>query len=303
VLPRIKNWQSPAGQASFEVVSFSAQLVGDKADLGIAAVSGKGLQQKVEIVGDFSLSVGDVITVTEVGKFGFEPITIRMVQRVPTPAGVPTVDNRTQSLRVTVSPAASTLPAFTFHLTNDSKMAALVVGWHTEAAGRILLSQSPQGERGEVLIEPGQRHDMTVRTDTSDDVAGGLTLVIGGVIFEDGTFEGIPGLAAPFRSRQVRLRTALGRLLPILIAANQLERIDIPSLISRIETFGKGAAERAASDPQVQRSSDQLTADTLGHLRRLQSTRPNMAEREARESLAELLDGYQKWFNRLSAFQ
>jgi len=193
LVPRIKDWDNPAARDTTRSISFSARLIGERAELKISAIGAKGSLEKEEEVGNYSMSVGDQITTTELRDFGYEPVTVTMKQVALTPPGVPGVENNMRSIRVTVGPRISTLSAFSFHFTNDSRKSVMAVAWRIHQAGYSLRSSQALGEHGKALMEPGGKHDMTVRTDTVDNVYGGVTLVIESAVFEDGTFEGNSG--------------------------------------------------------------------------------------------------------------
>jgi len=294
--PRIKDWQLPEGQEPIQVVDISAILLDGKADVIVSTYSGKRFREKVNEISRHQMVEGDSVTISEIKRFGYEPLTIKMVRVVPTMTSLPIVENKTQSVRISIDPKTSTLPSFTVRLVNDSAKAIWAVPWHTEAGGRRRGSAMAQGRFGNALIEPNGEHLITVPAQADEQVK----FVIEAAVFEDGSVEGDAGAAATFRAFTHGRRTALERIVPILRSQLESSKIDVAKLIEQVDSVD-GVPNTVANTPTTI-SLEGTVGETVTALLRLQSGVSTRSEAEVRQGLTDFADLYEAWLARLRKY-
>ncbi|HVF46965.1 MAG TPA: hypothetical protein VNA17_05305 [Pyrinomonadaceae bacterium] len=294
--PRLKGWQLPEGQEPIHVIDINAILLDGKADVIVSTYSGKRFREKVNEISRHQMVEGDSVTISEVKRFGYEPLTLKMVRVVPAMTNLPISENKTQSIRVWIDPKTSTLPSFTVRLVNDSTNAIWAVPWHTETGGRGRGSAIAQARFGNALIEPNGEHLITVRTHADEQVK----FVIDAAVFEDGSVEGDAGAAATFHAFTHGRRTALERIVPILRSQLESPKIDVAKLIEQVDSVD-GAPNTVGKTPTTI-SLEGTVEETVTALRRLQSVVSTRSEAEVRQGLTDFTDLYEAWLGRLRKY-
>lgn len=305
--PRLKDWQLPNPGDPIQVIDFHARLVGDQGQLVISLYRGKRFGEIIENIAHIVLSEGDTVVVSEMKKFGFEPVTVRMSRVSTTVADVPMVSNPAPLLRTTVSNVVSTLPVFKIRFLNESDKNIMAFDWHTETGGRGLLSGLAQGRYGRPLIEANGTYEMTLNAENpyaENPYASGniISMVIGAVIYEDGSIDGDAQRAANFLSFTDGRKKALDQLIPLLLKATEQrsQRSDIPALIAAVDALKDGGPKRnGRSVGGVAIAFDGVITEALISLRKLNSESAGKTDEEVSLSLRQLTDFYRDWQSRM----
>jgi hypothetical protein len=167
---RIKGWQLPAGAKATQAVNFEARLVDGKGQLKISVFSGSRFREFVDLIATYSLNEGESATVTELAKYGFEPLPIRMRAVDAAIGNVPAVSTTSQSLQISVAPLAATLPAFSVRIENRSNKAVMGFSWSTSKGGKTEQTAFPRTLDGGRLMAPGQAFEREIRLHAAPDV-------------------------------------------------------------------------------------------------------------------------------------
>jgi hypothetical protein len=224
---RVADWRPPDGVLPARAVQVVSRLEEGVIKVRVSVLTGRETIEREEPVATLDLEVGQVTTVTELTRFGVEPIEIKAV-RVPARATVlPQVVNRTESLVVTgLATGPSTVPAYEIKLRNASVKDVVGLEVNVVVGGRIEVLHLPRATEGRPLIPAGGEYKTTVAAsyqirpasgDRPPDLTRNHDCVIRSAVFDDGTYEGDPASASRFRAgikgRQLQLRrvTALLR--------------------------------------------------------------------------------------------
>lgn len=299
---RLKDWKVPDTGDPIQAMDFRARLVGDHGELDISLFRGKRFGEITENVAHIVLSVGDTVIVSELKKFGFEPVTVKMSLVPTTIADVPLVSNPAPMLRTTVSNFVSTLPAFKVRFLNESKKDVAALAWYTVAGDKKLMSALAQAEYGKPLIEANGSYELNIRAENPDPSEDYISFVIGAVIYEDGTVEGDALQAANFFSFSEGRKKALGQLVPLLFktAEQNSQSSDIPTLIAAVDNLTDGGP-RVSGRPRspVGIAFAAVISEALESLRQLNSVSVGKPDVEVRRSLTQLAEFYRDWQNRM----
>ncbi len=300
--PRTKDWKVPETGDPVHVLNFSGRLIGDRAELVISSFSGKRFDDIRENIATVMISEGETVVASDMKKFGFEPVTIRMLRTTTAIADVPMVSNPAPLLRTTVSTTVATLPTFKVSFLNESKKDVMAFAWHTEAGGRMLLSALRQGSFGKPLIESGGTYEINVRANQQDGPSNTVNFVIGAVIYKDGSIDGDPKAASTFLFFTEGRKNALNRIVPIFqkVLETDSSRIDIQGLIKLVDGLTDGSPlvkGRPSTAAGIAFSG--VVSDALKSLRQLDSESAGRTDAEVREMVSEIATLYREWQSRM----
>lgn len=295
--PRLKDWKPTSAADPIQVIDFKARLVGDQGELVISGLSGKRFGENTEIIARIMLSVGDTVVISEMKKFGFEPVTVKMLQIATAIADVPLVSNPAPLLRTKVSNVVATLPTFNIKFVNESSKDIMAFAWHTQAGEHMLLTSTAQGKYGEPLMAANGSFEMNISAENHDTGSPYVTMVIRAVIYADGSIDGDPKEALSFLAYTEGRKKALEQLVPIFrkAADKSSRRPDIPSLISAVDAISDGGPQvngRPSSPAGIAFAG--VIKEALESLRRLNSESMEDGV-ETQRKLAELSDFYRDW--------
>lgn len=296
--PRLKDWKLPSTGDPVQAMDFKARLVGDKAEVMISLFTGKRFGENVEVIARIAISEGETIEVSDLKKFGFEPVAIKMLVTPTAVADVPLVTNPAPLLRTTVNSIVATIPTLSVKFENGSPKAIMAFEWHTETDGRRLMSGVAQGKYGNALIVPGGLYEMNLKTNTRDTDHNPVTMVIGAVIYEDGSIDGSPQAAVAFLAYTEGRKRALEQLVPLLLktAETKSGRPDMLELIAKVDLLTDGGPKvngRPASPVGIAFAG--IITEALGRLRQLNSESVGKSDAEAISSMTELANFYRAW--------
>ncbi|MEJ7624533.1 MAG: hypothetical protein WKF34_11135 [Pyrinomonadaceae bacterium] len=293
--PRSKPWRPSSPDDRHPVLNFEARVMEDTAELEISIFSGKRFREIVDVIGRYKIREGETVAVSEVVRFGYEPLSVRLVRSPLSVGQLPVADNRTRSIRVSISPVVSAIPQFRFELANDSSKPIAAVIIRTEVSGRKLSSGMPHGVHGAALIMPGQTFGQNLKNITPPGVAGQTNLVIAAAIFTDNSVDGDLDAGAQFLAAVAGRKRALMELIPMLDA--------VASRASNgVDWAGLAVAVRATKAPYREDASREKSAFN-GVVIELSDAILKLSTRvpagEQLSTFSDLLKLYKEWLNRL----
>ncbi|MFT3745970.1 MAG: hypothetical protein QM785_17000 [Pyrinomonadaceae bacterium] len=304
--PRLKDWKVPSSGDPVQAMDFRARLISDKAEMTISLFSGKRFGENVEVVARVWISEGQTIEVMELKKFGFEPVTVKMLATPTVVADVPLVTNPASQLRTTVSNVVATLPTFNIKFLNGSPKDIMAFEWHTETGGRPLASSIAQGKYGKALIEANGSYEMNIPASKRETDLGPIQMVIGAVIYSDGSIEGSTRSASSFLSFTEGRRKAVEEISALLEKAVERKagRDDLSSLILRVDSLDD-SLPRANGRPTsaVGIAFAAVVTEAVGFLRRADTDFAGKSEAEFISALSDLARFYSEWHNRMKVIR
>lgn len=166
-----------------------------------------------------AVALDETVTISETEKFGIQPFQVRAFRAQPWSVGPPLITNKTQALNVdSVSEAR---PTYTLKVRNVSHKAINAIHSYGFENDR---KQGGSGSSAANLIPAGrifviqQRFDLMeerLKTKAQSSPAK-REIVIAAVVFDDGSYEGEPDVAADMAANLVGKRIQLSRVLPLL---------------------------------------------------------------------------------------
>lgn len=211
-------------------------------------------------VGSYLAREGETVSVRELNGFGIEPLLLRVVRaqlRVEEqPLAVNAeIENALKSVEVvSFTPLASSPRWYRLSLRNLTRKGIIALEiYESEQGRRGSGSQTAmQATPGHPVIPPGAVYETKVSVSGSrdrmtpqgfaPDPQQQLTLVIGTLVFDDGTYEGEAEVAANIEARQLGRRLQIKRVLSLLKeisdaqdAATALEKLKSQAAALRID--------------------------------------------------------------------
>ena len=315
----IKGWKRPAHIRPVSAVQIVPQNVSGTILLQVKVFTGEKFHEFEELVAEFTVQKNESYKIKELGKFGVEPILVKLVEIPLTVGPLPTVENKTHSLMVQLEAMEWTVPSFRARFVNISAkpIAAFAIG--TRFNGRdstVALRFDPVRKP---LIMPGSSYEIVVPLKIFRRPAGVelSSLIVNSVVFDDGTFEGEKTDASRYRATLFGDKHRLSLLIPILRAAfEEWNSLDLNPLISAIDN-GTNAVDEdfikrnlsfyAALDEKAKENwripieigSLQVKRRTIDALREIQTFTKNDPE-IAKRAFSELIKAYDGWLDRVS---
>ena len=238
---RIADWQLPAGTLPIRAVKLVPSLKGETVIIAVSVL--RGARHDVEeTVSTYRTRENETISLDALKTFGVDPFIIKVVRVVPASSSRPTIINRTKSVEVVgLEPLISSIPAFkmTLHNLSDKKISALTL--NVVRNGMNAVTGMPQGADGKPAIESGGYAEfrLPLREEARSSPAGyelvappNQQIAISSVVFEDGSYEGDPKLAAEYRAFALGRKIEMKRFLPMLqgaLDANDSDNANAPS--------------------------------------------------------------------------
>lgn len=300
------------GPDKIQAVYFLGRMVNGKAELTVSVFRGSRFREFEDIIARYTLERGQMATVTEVVKYGFEPVTIKAVFVETGFVNVPIVNNRSTSVKVEIFPVLETMPRFVARFTNNSTKPVIGYSAHHDK------SNMPKGFSGLVdpygkpLIEPGGTYERMV----APEMLGVKEYYVNAVVFADGSYEGDTAEAVDIFALVYGRADKLNKLIPILKkAADSSQRPDAEGLIAKINSEKSPVAGsvvdaftlRFPNDHQYKGAEDRrfisggnfVKADIVGALRNLQKAGVGRSDAEVNKAFAALVGHYEGWLARL----
>jgi len=220
----------PAATANDQVsmVKVSASFEKDIWRINISVIKGEFYDKGEQDVATFFVRENEKMTVKEMEQFGIKPFDISIVKVDQSAAILPKVRNRTQSIEVTNVEAITVPSPYRILLRNLSYKKVLTLEVNTYSGDQMILLKWPEGTWDRPLIEPGGTYEEELPsagrgqvTDNGYVPEQSSAIEISTVVFEDGTYEGKPYLAAVTRAQMVGSKVQLGRVIALLQAARE----------------------------------------------------------------------------------
>lgn len=331
VFRRVKTERPLTVGAPVRAVQVVSTLEEPGVRVQVLLLTGERFHDKAVRVASFVARAGEEVTVRELERYGVEPFRVVVLRREPASEVPPAVVNKTRSIEATSAiDRAHKWPA-KLVARNLSGRGVLAIGVKTTSGGRVVTSSEPQGEEGLPLIAPGATYESHVPPGQGQVTAGGYvagqteSIVLAAAVFDDGSYEGEPGIAASVLARRAAMRLQLERTIPLLRGALGGADADAPAALARLKaevaaldiTAGPGFVEAILQrfDEPVPRGeqSVRIVAEVMMHYMRktlldeltsLERTDTRAkAQPAAQQAFSDWLrlklDAYEKWLARL----
>jgi hypothetical protein len=314
----LQGWKVPEEFIPVQAVNFEGRSTPEgKAEVKITLFRGtRRFREKEELIGTYSLSEGETVTATELAKYGFKPVPMRILTVTKDMSDLPALINLTTSIGAVAEPAVATLPTVLIKLTNSAGKNVLAVLMHSEVGDRKLNYLSAADSFAAVVMAPGAAYTQRFPADQPAPVRGPITVYIDAVIFDDGSFEGDHGAAGPYFAREMGRRYALTRIIAKLQeAADAGDEQSLDRLIHAIESYSATAPAGAVADvrnkfaldsrldPVIERwikAGDDLTRiSVLNALQGIRSSTEGKREGYISHKLVEMIKFDEGWLARL----
>lgn len=189
-------------------------------------------EKKETIVGSFLVHEGESIRPAELGRFGIDPFEMRVIEARPVvfePGKGPRITNRTTTLEVVG--LEKSLDRYRLLLQNNSgkNVAAYTI---STTNGSLSMSDPAGPGLTEPVIAAGASSHGTHLT-ASDVEEGGITISV--VVFEDGSFEGDPELAARFMARWKGITIQAPQILPLIEQTLEADDVELQAAFEKLE--------------------------------------------------------------------
>lgn len=231
--------ERPKGQATPARVRVRASYEGDAVRLKVAAVfddthpadaPGPKFGAREQELASRLAGEGETVTFEEFGRFGYEPLVLRVVraepepERPPTPAPTRAVSRLRSVEVVSFAAAGARLERGLLTLLNVSQKNISALEVNVPEQGH---SQTAQGASGRPLMRPGGSYQTEITLGISGrETPQGFVpdpppaeLVVGAVVFEDGSYEGDVKAAARMAASQKGRLWQFARVLRLLQSA------------------------------------------------------------------------------------
>jgi hypothetical protein len=153
------------------------------------------------------------------------------------------------------------------------------------------------------LIDAGGIYEMNFPASKRPTDLNPIVLVIGAVVYRDGSIDGDAKFAAPFLAFTEGRKKALEQIVPLLQknAANGTGRADLAQLIAKIDavTDGGPRVNGRPSGP-VSIAFAAVVTDTVGFLRRVETDFAGKSDAEVVAALSDLAKFYAEWQTRMN---
>lgn len=223
---RVAGWKLADGRLPVRAVQVISRLEGGLVKIWVSVLLGRESIEREEPVISYEIGEEEKVVVSELTRFGVEPIEIKVVKVRSHNTFLPQIVNKTQSVTVTdVTPKPATLPAYQLSLQNlsDKSVAALEV--EILVGGKKEIIMMPQGIEGRPLIPAGGHYVLMVSggyqirpADSANppDFSRNHDCVINAAVFSDGSYEGDSEPASRFRASVRGRKIQIHRVVALL---------------------------------------------------------------------------------------
>jgi hypothetical protein len=209
---------TPNGEAQPTVwtVMVSARLEGELWRVNVSVGMGEFYDAGAHRVGSFALRTNERAFVSDLVRYGVNPLSVSVVKVLGGAARAPRVINRTQSISVEKLEVRALPEPYRVSLKNSSSKDVIAVQISSYKFSEFTALKWHGGDRLRALIKAGQSYPMEMVSE--DRACAGMDgyrptqtdrIEISSVVFADGSYEGTAGLAALIRAR------ALGHIQPL----------------------------------------------------------------------------------------
>jgi hypothetical protein len=197
-------------------VMVSARPEGELWRVNVSVGMGEFYDAGAHGVGSFTLRTNERAFVSDMVRYGVNPLSVSVVKVLGRAARAPRVINQTQSISVEKLEIRTLPEPYRVSLKNSSSRDVIAVQINSYKFGEFTALKWRGGERLRALIKAGQSYPMEMVSE--DRTCAGVDgyrptqtdrIEISSVVFADGSYEGTVGLAALIRAR------ALGHIQPL----------------------------------------------------------------------------------------
>jgi hypothetical protein len=309
--PRIAGYALPEGAKPVYAVQFSRVLVGRDINVDISVLLGAAERPAVPVA-SVVITPGSQVVIDALTRFGVQPVTLSMVDVVPTPLHRPTVVSVSTQIDVAaVELLNAPYPGYRITLRNLGSKAVANVHLQSYRLQEKALSTLKRSDDGRALMQPGESVAfnlyLTSHAATDSTTPGGWTprpidlIEFDAVRWDDGTYEGAP----PFPHVDAVVDGESGRRLQLRRIIDTLRAVlDEPSaktdpLITaseKIDRLPDAEPDQLAAAKLAMRSIKRTVRADLTWLFEHRSTQTD----DARKQMTGLLGRYEAWLARLS---
>ena len=308
--PRVAGYTLPEGSKPVYAVQFVRRLVGRDINVDISVLIGAAERRPLPVA-SVVVTPGSHVVVDALTRFGVQPVTLSMVDIVPTTLYRPTVVSVSTQIEVAaVELLAAPYPGYRITLHNLGAKAVANVHLQSYRLQEKAISALKRTDDGRVLMQPGESFAFDLHL-TSEGVSNAtapgawtirpLDLIeFDSVRWDDGTYDG----ASPYShvdpvvesesGRRLQLRRVVDTLQAVLDESSA--RMDLlRSAGERIEALPDAESDQLAAAKSAMRSTKRTVRADLTWLAENASTRT-----DARTQVTLLLRRYEAWLARLS---
>ncbi len=258
---KIAGWQRPLSQsAEPSAIKLVCKREGDSVRIDVSVLLGqfdkldtprslKGVPEKTVAV--YFAKQGETISLRELPQFGIKPFDIKVVNAKPPVATTPQIINKTKAVEVVG--VEESRQRYRLSLKNVSSKNIIALNLYVPSRGGQS-GQMVQGTQDQPAIKSGELYE----TDVHISRGGRMTpqgyapdpveqpkIVIGTVVFDDGTFEGETEAAADIEARQKGRKMQLSRVVTLLQGFLDAPEQDTSIVIGKLRTQVSALNEEA----------------------------------------------------------
>lgn len=327
----IASWQPPADSLPVQAVNIIARPEGDSFRVLVSAFLGVQHHEKEQQVATYLVREDEKIAISELTQFGVEPFEIKVIRVAPLSTNLPQIINKTESIAVTSIVANnSTLPSYKLGLRNLSAKNVMALGIYTLVNNHVKISSLPHDHENLPLIKAGEtcEHNVsgakTARASASGyqpDAPTNQAILIGTVVFEDGSYEGDAKSAADFRGFLIGRKIQVSKIIPLMQNAlnetgsnvsQEMARFkaQVASLsgsaderdVEQLRAEFPNLNEKAKSEfnSAIEAALNGVKLDLIQRLEEFQKVNPQLSDVNVfRSWLSNTKERYEKWLSRL----
>jgi hypothetical protein len=245
---------SPRGEAQPTVwtVAVSARPEGELWRVNVFVGLGEFYDSGARQVGSYALRTNERAVVSEIARYGVNPLSVAVVKVLAGAARPPRVLNRTQSISWEKLEARPLPEPYRISLKNSSSKDVLAVQLNSYKLGHFSALRWHGGERLRPLIKAGESYRMEM---ISEDRACAETdgyrptqtdrIEISSVVFADGSYEGTAGLAALVRAKSLGHIQPLSRVVELFNSWNDRDNLSPAEITYYFRSVAGGIEEVA----------------------------------------------------------
>ena len=322
--------RQPAGNSlPVKAVNIVSRKENDGVRVEVSVFLGIRFHEKEERVGSYFLRVDEKARIDELMRLGVEPFEITLIKVPPVPPVLPSIVNKTQSLEViSIELNDTAFPSYKLKLRNNSSKPVDGLAIDVLVGDRKQLLSQPQGKEGAALIEAGEvletnvqgvRIALPVRNRYVPDSPPTQTVLIGAVVFKDGSYEGDANVVAQIRARTLGRKIRLTRVVKLFENAlaeeaslatiaqlrqkiaslkDRLEPAAADELLAALQTYGQ--ISRGRMETVIEGAQHYIKKDLVEEINAFERThKSSPGGNEVREWLSSTTERYKQWLSRL----
>lgn len=190
--------------------------------------------QRVVPVATIRLRDDNLVPVRELSAFGVDPITLALATPRSALIVVPYVSSASAMVEANVEPTSTDLPLYQITFQNHSTKPIAAIAYHAYRGDTSVLVGTRSHNRSLPVLEPGARLQFTIQAARNNGPQGFDRFEVTGVLWEDGTVEGDPGLKDREHALALGRAHQLGRVLALLRKNTSASAEEIRSAVEKL---------------------------------------------------------------------